>query len=92
MQALVETLFDAVYLVSVITIGIMIRKSSIRSVRMDGSRAGGGRLVPFGAPCACPVYYWSGELHGFFRHWKVDYLSHDDDFLCASLLRLAAEV
>lgn len=97
MQAIVETLFDAVYLTSVITIGILMIRGSKgnRQFGLFGWMAvvlGGGRFVSSGSPRSCPVHYWSGELYCFFRHWKVDYFSHDDDFLCAALLCLAAEV
>ena len=60
MQALIETLFDAVYLVSVITIGILMIRGSkgqaVLSVRSDGGCAGRGRLFPPDSPCA-------GTLH-----------------------------
>ena len=51
MQAIVETVFDAVYLVSVITIGILddllaARGSQpVQAVRSDGCRSGAGGLV-----------------------------------------------
>ena len=55
MQAIVETVFDAVYLVSVITIGIlMIRglqgQPPVQAVRSDGCRSGYRRLVPSDSP------------------------------------------
>ena len=56
MQAIVETLFDAVYLISVITIGIlMIRKSkgkpSVHHVWNHGSSFRKWRCIPPGSTC-----------------------------------------
>ncbi len=61
MQAIVETLFDTVYLISVITVGIlMIRKSKgNRQFTMFGIMAvlfGKWRCIPSGSTCA-------GSLH-----------------------------
>ena len=96
MQAIVETLFDAVYLISVIGIGVLMIRGS------KGERQFclfGWMAVVLGVgdsfhlvPRLCAVYYRSGELYRSSGPWKVDYLGDDDDFLCAALLCLAAEV
>ncbi len=64
MQAIVETLFDAVYLISVITIGVLMIRGSKgeRQFRLFGWMAvvlGGGRFVPSGSPGHCPLYHRS---------------------------------
>ena len=58
MQALIETLFDAVYLVSVITIGILMIRGSKgnKQFRLFGLMAVVLRLFPPDSPCA-------GTLH-----------------------------
>ncbi len=50
------------------------------------------RLLPSGSPRHRPVYHRPGELHRPSGPWQVGHLSHHDDFLCATLLRLAAAV
>ena len=57
MQAIVETLFDAVYLISVITIGILMIRGSkgrcaVPAVRRHGGGAGSGRCLPSDSPGA----------------------------------------
>ena len=93
MQAIVETLFDTVYLFSVITIGIlMIRKSKgNRQFTMFGIMAvilGGGdafHLVPR-ATALCTT-----GLETYCTAWvrQVDNLYHYDYFLCCSLSYMA---
>lgn len=97
MQAIVETLFDTVYLISVVMIGILMIRGSEgeRQFRLFGWMAvvlGAGDSFHLDSPCVCSVYHRSGELHRSARHWKVDHFGHDDDFLCAALLCLAAAV
>ena len=89
MQAIVETLFDTAYLISVITIGILMIRGSKgdRQFRLFGWMA-----VVLGAGDSFHVYHRSGELHGSFGHWKMDHLGHHDNFLCVALLCLAAAV
>ena len=63
MQAIVETVFDAVYLVSVITIGILIIRGCKGShqFKLFGlmGRSGYRRLVPSDSPCAGSMYHGS---------------------------------
>ena len=73
MQAIFETLFDIVYLVTVITLGIrMIRNSrgerQIPAVRCHGGDAGLRRCIPSGAPGDCPLHHRTGTLYSGTRH------------------------
>ncbi len=94
MQAIVETIFDTVYLFSVITIGIlMIRKSKgNRQFTMFGIMAvllGSGdafHLVPR-AVALCTTGLENFTVQMGVR--KVDYLYHYDYFLCRSLSYMA---
>lgn len=60
MQAIAETLFDAVYLISVVTIGILMIRGSgqAQQFRLFGWMAvvGGGRFLPPHPPRPGPVY------------------------------------
>ena len=76
MQAIVETLFDTAYLISVITIGILMIRGSKGECQF---RLFGWMAVVLGAGDA-------------FHHWKMDHLGHHDNFLCVALLCLAAAV
>ena len=94
MQAIVETLFDTIYLFSVITIGIlMIRKSKgNRQFTMFGIMAvilGGGdafHLVPR-ATALCTTGLENFTCTAWVR--QVDNLCHHDYFLCRSLSYMA---
>ena len=89
MQAIIETLFDAVYLVSVVTIGILMIRGN------KGNRQFclfGWMAVVLGSTRYRLVYHWSGELHSSSGYWKVDYFGHNDHFLCVALLCLAAAI
>ena len=62
MQAIVETLFDAVYLVSVITIGILMIRGSKgnKQFRLFGLMAivlGAGDSFPPDSACDCTVHH-----------------------------------
>lgn len=62
MQAIAETLFDAVYLISVVTIGILMIRgeragAAVPAVRLDGGSPGGGRFLPPHPPRPGPVYH-----------------------------------
>ena len=76
MQAIVETVFDAVYLVSVITIGILMIRGSKGNPQF---RLFGLMAVVLGA---------GDSFHLIPR--QVDHLGHDDNFLCAALLCVAS--
>ena len=98
MQAIVETLFDSVYLISVITIGILMIRGSKgnRQFCLFGWMAvvlGAGdsfHLVPRAlALCASGL---ENYCPGFSGKWKMDYFSYNDDFLCVALSCLAASV
>ena len=88
MQALIETLFDAVYLVSVITIGILMIRGSKgnKQFRLFGLMAvvlGAGdsfHLIPR-ALALCTTAAGTGQ---------VDYLCDDDHLLRAALLCVAS--
>ena len=94
MQAIVETLFDTVYLFSVITIGIlMIRKSKgNRQFTMFGIMAvllGSGdafHLVPR-ATALCTTGLENFTVQLGIR--QVDNLCHYDYFLCRTLSYMA---
>lgn len=95
MQAIVETLFDAVYLISVITIGILMIRGSKgnRQFRLFGFMAvvlGGRRCVPPCSACAGSLHHRSGKLYGSVGDWKVDYFRYHDGFLCTALLCMAS--
>ena len=64
MQAIVETVFDAVYLVSVITIGILMIRGckgshQFKLFGLDGCRSGCRRLVPSDSPCSGSMHHGS---------------------------------
>ena len=63
MQAIVETLFDTVYLISVITIGILMvrkeqREPSVYDVWNYGSAFRQWGCIPSGSPCNSALYNW----------------------------------
>ena len=95
MQAVVETLFDAFYLVSVITIGILMIRNSKGNAqfRLFGLMAvvlGAGdsfHLVPRAlALCTTGLENYTVAAGS----GQVDHIRHHDHFLCAALLCLAA--
>ena len=97
MQAIGETLFDVVYLISVITIGILMIRGSKgnRQFRLFGWMAvvlGAGDAFHLDSTRAGPVYHRAGELHCSAGPWKMDHICNNDDFLCAALLCVAAAV
>lgn len=96
MQAIVETLFDAVYLISVITIGVLMIRGSKgnRQFRLFGwmAVAGRRRFLSSDPPGSGSMYHRSGELHRPPGAGQMDHLNHHDRFLCAALLRVAAAV
>lgn len=94
MQAIIETLFDVCYLVSVITIGIRMVKSNknSRQFKLFGWMAivlGAGdsfHLIPrMIALCTTGLENFTDES------WtrKMDYFRNNDTFLCSSLLCMA---
>lgn len=97
MQSVVETVFDAAYLITVITLGIlMIRRSGqSRQFRLFGWMAvvlGGRRLFPPGAPGGGPLHNRPGKLYSSFGDWKMDHIRYNDRFLCTALLCLETAV
>lgn len=95
MQALIETLFDAVYLVSVITIGILMIRGSKgnKQFRLFGLMAvvlGAGdsfHLIPRAlALCTTGLENYTVPL----GLGQVDYLCDDDHLLRAALLCVAS--
>ena len=99
MQAIVETLFDAAYLISVITLGVLIIRGSKGEpqFRLFGWMAvalGAGdafHLVPRAfALCTTGLENYTVPLG--LGHWKMDHFCYHDDFLCAALPCLAEEV
>lgn len=90
MQAIVETLFDAVYLISVITIGItmIVKCRGIKEYRLFG-------IMPLylarGCISSCAkgnriVYKRIGGFYGLARNGKIYYIHNDDNFLYFALL------
>ena len=68
MQAIIETLFDVCYLLSVITIGIRMVKSSknSRQFKLFGWMAivlGAGVFLPFDSTYDCIMYNWFRKLY-----------------------------
>lgn len=97
MQAIMETLFDVVYLTLVITIGLrMIRGSQGNGqFRLFGIMVvvlGAGRRIPFDSTSGCPVHHGLEHYIRCAGDGEVDYLHHHDDFLCTALLCVAAAV
>ena len=89
MQAIVETLFDAVYLVTVITLGIiMILKSAGRRLAVwhYGSRAGAWRLLPPRSARTCAVHDRTGKLYRCPWRRQAHHLCYDDRFLHSPVL------
>lgn len=96
MQAIVETVFDIVYLCTVITLGlIMIRAGrGHRQYVLFGIMAvtlGAGDAFHL-VPGACVVYDGIGKLYVRVGNWKIHHVHHDDDFLCFIVLCLASAV
>jgi len=91
MQAIVETLFDTVYLIFVVTIGILMIRGS-RAVWLDGGSVGGGRFFPPSSPRSGSLHNGAGKLYGSSGAWKMDHFGDDDGFLCAAVLCLEAAV
>lgn len=96
MQAIVETLFDTVYLASVITIGIIM---IIKSGKRKQYRLFGIMAVVLGAgdsfhlvPCAGAVHNGTGKFHWGSWTGKIYYIHHHDSFLCNIILCVAAPV
>lgn len=95
MQAIVETVFDIVYLCTVITLGlIMIRQGrGHRQYVLFGIMAvtlGAGdafHLVPRGRRA---VHDGVGKLYVRAGGRKIHHLDHDDNFLCFIILCLAS--
>ena len=93
MQAIVETLFDTVYLISVITIGIlMIRKSKgNRQFTMFGIMAvllGSGDAFHL-VPRALALCTTGLELYCTVRAGQMDHICNDDNLLRCTLSHLA---
>ena len=87
MQAVAETLFDVVYLVSVIAIGIRM----IRGSRGDRQfLLFGWMAVVLGAGDSFHLVPRAGKLYCPPGAWKVDHLRDYDGLLCAALLCVAA--
>ena len=95
MQAMVETLFDAVYLISVITIGVLMICGSKGNAqfKLFGLMAvvlGAGdsfHLVPRAlALCTTGLENYTVALGA----GQVDHLCYDDSLLCAALLCVAS--
>ena len=93
MRAVIETVFDIFYLVTVLTVGVRM---------ICGSKAGtqfrlfGLMAVVLGAgdsfhlvPRAGTVHHWSGKLRRAAGSGQVDHLCDHDRVLCAAVLRLA---
>lgn len=94
MQAIVETVFDAAYLVSVITIGILMIRGSKGNPQF---RLFGLMAVVLGAgdsfhliPRALALCTTGLENYTVPGPRQVDHLGHDDNFLCAALLCVAS--
>ena len=93
MQAIVETLFDTVYLISVITIGIlMIRKSKgNRQFTMFGIMAvllGSGDAFHL-VPRALALCTTGLENFTVVRTGQMDHICNDDSLLRCTLSHLA---
>ena len=84
MQAIMETLFDAVYLVSVITIGIlMIQKcQGEKQYRLFGI----WRRFPSHSQSLRTLYHRTGALCNCLRHGKIYYFHYYDHLLYSSVL------
>ena len=87
MQAIVETVFDIVYLCTVITLGlIMIRQGrGHRQYVLFGIMA-----VTLGAGDAFHLVPRVGKLYVRAGGRKIHHLDHDDNFLCFIILCLAS--
>lgn len=91
MQAVAETLFDAVYLITVITLGIrMIRKcQGQKQFRLFGVMAivlGAGDAFHLIPRAVALLYHWPGKLYSLAGHRETDYLHYHDGVLYSSLL------
>lgn len=91
MQAIVETLFDAVYLTSVIAIGVTMivkkqGKQRVLAVRHHGRRPWRRRRLPSGPPGSGSLHHWSGKLYRPPGHRQIHHLHYHDDLLHHPLL------
>lgn len=87
MQSVVETVFDAAYLITVITLGILMIRGSGQSSQF---RLFGWMAVVLGGGDS--FHNRSGKLYSSFGDWKMDHIRYNDRFLCTALLCLETAV
>ena len=87
MQAIAETLFDVVYLVTVITMGIVMitKNQGNRQYRLFG-RPWGWWFLPLN-PAGCgPLHHGLRELHRILRRREAHHFHYHDGLLYPSVL------
>lgn len=88
MQVIIEILFDAVYLTTVVIISILMILGSKgkRQIRLDGDSTWNRRFIPFDSACSGTVYHRSRKFYRVVGYWKVNNFRYYVHILFATLL------